>query len=73
VVEQTVKRLGGLDALMTDNPAADRARFIDAYREIVSLERKDAGRIPEVSKFIDARRAELAAGQMRQLTERMSK
>jgi len=71
VIEETVRRLGGRDALITDNPAADRARFIDAYREIVERERKEVSRIPEVAQFIDARRAELAEDMTKRLGDAM--
>ncbi len=39
LVERVVLNLGGRDAVITDNPAADRARFIEAYKEIYIRER----------------------------------
>lgn len=51
-VAECVRLLGGRDALMTDNPAADRARFIEAYREIVGRERMKAGMLPQVKEFL---------------------
>jgi hypothetical protein len=53
-VAECVKMLGGRDMLLTDNPTADRARFIEAYREIVARERKKAGMLPQVRAYIDA-------------------
>lgn len=60
VVAEAVRSLGGRDNLFTDNPASDRARFIDAYREIVMRERKDASHIPEVTAFIAGERDGMA-------------
>ena len=75
VVAEAVRRLGGRDALLTDNPAADRARFIEAYNEIVSRERKEASRIPEVADFIEQERNRLALSapseSIKQLTAKM--
>ena len=79
VVAETVRRLGGREALFTDNPTSDRARFLEAYKEIVEHERVAAGRIPEVSRFIESRREEMAAAletgerkdMMRQLADGM--
>ncbi len=53
LVEQTVRRLGGRAALFTENAAADRARFIEAYDAILGLEQKEAGRLPEVAKWLE--------------------
>lgn len=77
VVAECVKMLGGRDALMTDNPSADRARFIEAYREIVARERMKAGMLPQVKQFI-AENAPLALAEgtapgIKQLAERLSK
>ncbi len=53
VVEQTVRRLGGREALFTDNAAADRARFIEAYETIIGVEREEFGRLPEVERWVE--------------------
>jgi len=55
VVAQTVRLLGGRDAIITDNPMADRARFIDAYKEVVLRERTKAGMMPSVREFVQNR------------------
>jgi hypothetical protein len=76
VVGQTVKRLGGRAALFTDNLAADRARFIEAYEAILGMERKEAGRLPEVAAWLDDRRAALETGgreELKRLTESMKR
>lgn len=52
-VEETVKMFGGREVIITDNPAADRARFIEAYREVVAKQRKMQGMIPKVRAFIE--------------------
>lgn len=75
VVEETVKVLGGRDIIITDNPTADRARFIDAYREIVARERRKAAMLPEVKAYITETRNNLldAPNQMKQLTQGLTK
>lgn len=75
VVAETVKLLGGRDIILTDNPTADRARFIEAYREIVSRERKKVAMLPEVKAYITEKRAaQLDAGdELKLLSERMKK
>lgn len=54
VVAETVRLLGGRDALMTDNPAADRKQFIDGYRERVSLEGRKYIMPPKIKEYIEA-------------------
>jgi hypothetical protein len=76
VVEQTVRRLGGRAALFTDNLAADRARFIEAYEAILGMERKEAGRLPEVTVWMDDERAALETGgraEVKRLIESMTR
>jgi hypothetical protein len=73
VVEETVKILGGRDVIITDNPTADRARFIDAYREIVARERRKAAMTPEVKAYVTETRQNLLENKMKQLTQGMTK
>lgn len=84
LVAKTVHMLGGLDAILTDNPTADRARFVDAYNEILERERSKIGMVPEVREYVNAltdeRRAALDTGeeaeiqqQFRLLAEGMKK
>ena len=71
-VEETVKILGGRDIIITDNPTADRARFIDAYREIVARERRKAAMTPEVKAYVTETRQNLLENKMKQLTQGMN-
>lgn len=75
VVAETVKILGGRDVIITDNPTADRARFIDAYREIVARERRKAAMLPDVKAYIEEKRTTAleAGSQIKQLTKGMTK
>lgn len=74
VVAETVKMLGGRDVIITDSPTSDRARFIDAYREIVARERKKVAMLPEVKNYIDEKTLALNTGsQTKLLAERMAK
>ena len=52
VVEATVRLLGGRDVIITDNPVSDRARFIEAYREVVARERTKAAMLPDVQEYV---------------------
>ena len=78
-IAQTVERLGGRDAIMTTTSmeAADRARFLDAYKAIIAKERVLAGMPQKVRGFVEARNQELiGSGAMKQigmLSERMSR
>lgn len=56
-VAETVRLLGGRDALMTDNPAADRKQFIDAYRERITIEGRRSILPAEVQSFIEDNQA----------------
>ena len=47
--------------MRTDNPVADRARFTDAYKEIVMRERGKAGMTPNVKRFVNERTNTLLA------------
>jgi len=68
VVENTVRLLGGRDALLTDNVSADRARFIEAYREVIARETRNAGMMPRAREYVQAQK-QIAAG-VRMLTDR---
>jgi hypothetical protein len=64
LVGKTVHLLGGLDVLLTDNPVSDRARFVQAYQEILERERSIVGMVPEVKQFVqDERQAALETGE----------
>lgn len=74
-VAETVRRLGGLDVVMTGNPVPDRARFIDGYNEVLAQERMRLGMQPEVREFVaeqsalaEERRAALETGEREHIT-----
>jgi len=88
MVARTVRLLGGLDAILSDNPVADRARFIQAYQEVLEREQSVVGMVPEVREFVqenserllEVRRAAFETGerdeinkQYKQLAERLEK
>lgn len=54
MVARAVHRMGGLDAALTDNPVADRARFIQAYTELLEKEMAIIGAVPEVRGYIES-------------------
>lgn len=54
IVAAAVHRLGGRSAIITENPAADRARFEDSYREIYLRERGRHAMLPEVRATVDS-------------------
>lgn len=53
-VTATVKRLGGKQYIITGNPTADRARWIEAYREIVDKEFRMITTSPSVKGYIES-------------------
>lgn len=73
VVKATVELLGGRDKLFTDNPAADRKQFIDAYRERVAKEGQKIIMPGKVRDHIQSTQAIEAGNQIKQLTGRMEK
>jgi hypothetical protein len=72
-VAETVKLLGGRDAILTDNPAADRARFLEAYREVIAREKMKMGMTPRVAEFVESSRPALVSGELKQLSARLAK
>lgn len=56
-VAEAVRLLGGRDAIMTDNPSADRARFQDGYREVIAKERMKMGMTPTVARYVEDNQA----------------
>lgn len=72
-VEETVKMLGGRNVILTDNPVADRARFIPAYQEVIARERMRTAMLPEVRKYVEEKQRLLTVSPMKQLSERLSK
>lgn len=74
-VKEAVELLGGRDVILTDNPVADRARFIEAYREVIARERMKMAMTPKVSEFVQTvKPGQLQSGNsVKQLAERLSK
>jgi hypothetical protein len=74
-VAETVRLLGGRDIILTDNPTADRARFIEAYREVVARERTKTAMLPKVKQYIETTQQKSLStdGAIKQLTKGMSK
>jgi hypothetical protein len=72
-VEETVKLLGGRDVVLTENEVADRARFIEAYKEIVKRERMRLAMLPSVAAYIETvKPVQIGAGSaVKQLSERL--
>jgi len=73
VVAETVRLLGGRDMLLTDNLAADRKQFIDAYRERVQIEGRKFIMPPKIRDFIADQRLLEVGDQVKQLAKGMSK
>ncbi len=71
-VAETVRLLGGRDIILTDNPTADRARFIEAYREVVARERTKTAMLPAVKNYVEQKSLEVSS-QIKQLSKGMSK
>ena len=53
VVDEVIRLMGGRDVILTDNATADRARFLDSYRELVALERRRLQMHPQVQALIN--------------------
>lgn len=52
-INDAVIRMGGRDVIFTDNEVADRARFMDEYRTMVSKERMRAQLSPIVRELVE--------------------
>lgn len=63
-----VRAVGGWESICnSENPTADRARFIEAYSAIVARARSDARQLPEVRDTIKRFEAQRRAEQAKQL------
>lgn len=73
IVDVVVRMMGGRDVIFTDNAAADRARFIPAYNELVTNERRKMQMVPEVREFIASEnRPALVSSGINQVAARLS-
>lgn len=52
-VDEVVRLMGGPRVIFTDNAVADRARFIESYRELVFIERQRIQLHPKVSELVE--------------------
>ncbi len=53
LVDKAIKRIGGWTSVgQSTNPTAERARFIDAYRELRAENHKERRRLPQVKQRI---------------------
>lgn len=72
IVDEAVLLMGGRDTIITDNATADRARFMDAYRELVTSERRKMQMHPQVRALLsDPGRPAIAGEAVKQLTAKM--
>lgn len=51
-VAETVRLMGGRDNVFTDNPSADRARFIEAFKDVVDREMRILMMTPAVRNYL---------------------
>jgi len=74
-VKETVRLFGGRDALFTEYRTADRARFIDAYKEVLERETERITMPDEVTLFLETETAKASQidtrSEMKLLSERM--
>jgi hypothetical protein len=76
LIERTVRNLGWRNLCMSENQIADRARFVQAYEQILERATKEDIMLPSVKGYIEERGAQLLnapADQVKQLTARLSK
>lgn len=51
-VDEVVRMMGGREVIFTENAAADRARFLESYRELVFIERQRLQLHPKVHELV---------------------
>lgn len=75
LVAKAVKSLGWRNLCMSENQTADRARFIQAYEQLMERAEKEQMLIPEVREYLEDHGARLldAPSQIKQLTKGMTK
>jgi hypothetical protein len=74
LVEEAVKRMGWRNLRMSEDQTADRARFLQCYEQIVERATKQEMLLPQVAGYIESKQLNaLPAGQIKQLSERLSK
>lgn len=73
-ITEAVRRMGGRDAIFSDNFSADRARFMETFNELVRRERAKINMTPDVKAFITGdNKPELVSGTMGLLASKITK
>lgn len=75
LVERVVKQLGWRNLRMSEDQTADRARFVQAYEQLLARAERDDMLLPEVAGYIEARGGIMLApsSQMKLLADKMRK
>jgi hypothetical protein len=76
LIERVVKNLGWRNLCMSENQVADRARFVQAYEQLLERATTENMMLPEVRGYIETRGGlllEAPADQLRRLTARLTK
>lgn len=76
LIERTVENIGWRNLCLSENQVADRARFVQAYEQLLSRAVAEDMMLPEVRGYIEARGGVLLdapATQIKQLAERLSR
>lgn len=73
LIERSVKAIGGWRMLcISDNPAADRARFVAAYETYVNRERTDMRMLPGVKTIMERLDGGPAADEIKRLADKLT-
>lgn len=75
LVERVVRQLGWRNLRLSEDQTADRARFIQAYEQLLNRAMSEETMLPEVKGYIQSQGGQLldAPTQIKQLTSRMEK
>jgi hypothetical protein len=75
LIDRVVRNLGWRNLCMSENQVADRARFLQAYEQLLERATKEEMLLPEVRGYIESRGAVLldTPNEIRQLVEGMKK
>ncbi len=74
LIERAVRAIGWRNLRMSENPIADRARFLQCFEQLQERAARENMLLPEVRGYIEANGARLMApaDQIRLLTDRMN-
>jgi hypothetical protein len=75
LVERVVRQLGWRNLRMSEDQTADRARFVQAYDQLLNRAMSEETMLPEVKGYIQSQGGQLldAPSQVKQLSSRLSK